>query len=66
MGWPKHKWAWIVLDGWGNPMRENGEGKFFGGGFAEVFTNRKAADWIASIERKELEWMASHQRTTKT
>jgi hypothetical protein len=63
MPWPKHKWGWIVFDGWGNPMRDNGEGTFTQGGFGEVFLNRKAANWIAQIEKRTLARIANNQHT---
>lgn len=63
MGWPKHKWGWIVFDGWGCPMRDTGGGAFNGAGFAEVFLNRKAANWIANNERASMARMANIQHS---
>jgi hypothetical protein len=46
MGWPKHKYGWIVLGGWNGPIRDNGCGSFTESGFAEVFLDEKAMQWV--------------------
>jgi transglutaminase-like putative cysteine protease len=51
VGWPKHKYGWIVLGGFGGPIRDNGCGGFCESGFAEVFLDRKAAEWVRRDER---------------
>ena len=59
MGWPKHKYGWIVLGGFGGPLRDNGCGAFSESGFAEVFLDRRAAEWVRRDER------ASYARLAK-
>jgi hypothetical protein len=58
MSWPKHSYGWIVLGGFGGPMRDNGQGSFCESGFAEVFLDRKAAEWVAGHERKSFKRLA--------
>lgn len=53
MGWPKHKWGFIVLGGQaGQPLRDNGIGIFVESPFAEVFLDRKVAEWLRRDMRK--------------
>jgi hypothetical protein len=62
MGWPKHKYGWIVLGGWSEPVHDNGLGRFVESGrngFAEVFLDRRAAEWVKRDQR------ASYARLAK-
>jgi hypothetical protein len=59
MSWPKHNYAYVVLDGHGlHLLRENGCGSFYGGGFGEVFLSKRAAHWIANDLKRTFQRLA--------
>jgi hypothetical protein len=74
MGWPRHVYAYIVLGGWGKPLRANGADGWYEGGFGEVFSDKKGAEWVANYERRIYKNLAAtapvnklpppHQNTT--
>jgi hypothetical protein len=67
MGWPKHKWGWIVVGGFNEPLRDNGQGMFTAAGrngYAEVFLDRKVAEHIAREEKKGMLRQASYGRAS--
>ena len=65
MSWPKHKWGWIVIGPHGGPIADNGNGMFVEMGHAEVFLDRKAAEWVKRHEQKFLREFGSIQKPEK-
>ncbi|MFZ1005267.1 MAG: hypothetical protein WAN65_00415 [Candidatus Sulfotelmatobacter sp.] len=61
MSHPKHKWGFIVLGPWRGALADNGQGMFVEMSFAEVFLDRKAAEWVQRNERKFLRDFGSIQ-----
>jgi hypothetical protein len=61
MSWPKHNWGWIVIGRHG-PFAENGQGMFTTAGHAEVFLDRKTAEWVKNKEQKFLREFGAIQR----
>src|SRR5262249_57748027 len=62
MGWPKHKWGFIVMGPWNGPLADNGQGMFVTSSFAEVFLDRKVAQWLRHKEQKFLRKFAEIQK----
>ena|SRR5258708_6719636 len=65
MSWPKHSWGFIVIGPWGGPMADNGQGMFVESGFAEVFLDRKSAEWVKKDKQKFLREFGSIQVQSK-
>lgn len=52
MSWPKgHRWGYIVMTRHG-PLADNGQGMFVSMSHAEVFLDRKVAEWVKQQEQK--------------
>jgi hypothetical protein len=65
MSYPKHNWGFIVLGPWGGPLADNGQGMFVEMWHAEVFLDRKAAEWVKRKEQKFLRDFGSIQKPEK-
>lgn len=65
MSWPKHNWGYIVLGPWGGPIADNGQGMFVEMSYAEVFLDRKSAEWVKRKEQKFLREFGAIQEPQK-
>lgn len=65
MGLPKHNYGFIVLGPWRGPLADNGQGMFVEMSYAEVFLDRKCAEWVKRKEQKFLHEFGSIQKPEK-
>lgn len=62
MSWPKgHNWGFIVVDRYG-PIADNGQGMFVNMSHAEVFLDRKVAEWVKREKQKFLREFGAIQK----